>query len=167
MAPRRRLSTKKIGGTYSAGRYRAPVSKRGLSDRQIARVLAALQRRLVTVHAENVTALAQEIGISQPALWQLLNRRTRPSYGTAETLARLEGIPVESLLVAPRERAAQIAREGNVPETAIQRVLDEPDDETYRPVLYWIDRMRAAAILDTPPTPPATPDVPVRSRRRR
>ncbi len=123
------------------------MSKRGLSEAQIERVVHALKRRRDRVHAGNVLALAKELGISQPALWQILNRKTKPSYGTAEGLAKLEGVAVESILTGPKERAAALAREAGVPELAIRSVLDEPELDEPKPVLWWVDRMRAVALL--------------------
>lgn len=93
-----------------------------------------------------MTSLARELGIKQPSLWTMLRERSRPSLRTAETLAHLEGVSVESVLAFPRDRAAEIAREGGIPESAIARVMAEPEGDEER-VLGWLDRMRAVAIL--------------------
>jgi transcriptional regulator with XRE-family HTH domain len=102
------------------------------------------------VHEGNQTRLARELGLSQPALWQILNGETRPSYGTAEALAAVEGVAVETLLAGPRERAAALAREAHVSEAAIARVLAEHDDGEIRPVLFYVDRMRHFEAIDAP-----------------
>lgn len=122
---------------------------------QVARVVAALERRRDRVHGGVAVALARELRISQPALWQILHGQTKPSYGTAEALAQLEGVAVESILSSPRDRAAALAREAGISEAAIRRVMDEPESEP-RPVLHWTDRMRAVALLDSVPPPPAS-----------
>ena len=155
--PTAQVSSEKKGTPYIRPRYLQAVSKRGLSDVQIERVLGRLNVRLARVHEGNASALAEEIGMSQPAMWQLLNRRTRPSFGTVETLARLEGVAVESILSSPRDSAARIAREGGVPAAAIARVLSEP--EVDRPILWWIDRMRLVAhtLTDDAPASGAVP----------
>ena len=121
------------------------MSRRGLSVAQIDRVLEVLARRCQRVHAGNQSELAKELRISQPAIWAIMNRRTPPSRETIEALAKLEGLSVESVLASPRARAADIAREGGIPEAAVSAVLAEPDDES-RSVLWWIDQMRAAAV---------------------
>ena len=148
------VSSANICASYIRPRYLPRVSKRGLSDEQIARVLEALRRRLATRHAGNVLAFSRELKCSQPALWQIFNDRTRPSFGMAETLAQLEGVSVESIINDPRDRAAELAREGGVPEPAIRRVLEEPPGDAPRPVLWWIDRMRAAAAFFPGPDAP-------------
>lgn len=123
------------------------VSKHALTDPQGDRVLAALRRRLETVHGGNVLALSRELGKSQSALWQLFNDRTRPSLAMAQALAGVMGCSVDTLLSGPRERAAELAREIGVPEQAIARVLAEPEPLGARPVLWFVDRMRAVATL--------------------
>ena len=47
----------------------------------------------------------------------------------------------------PREEAAALAREAGILETAIRRVLAEPEPLGYRPPLYYVDRMREVARL--------------------
>lgn len=153
-----------ISTAYIRPAYASGVRKRGLSDAQADRVLTALRRRLAGEHANNQVALARELGIAQPSLWQLLNERTSPSLATAEALARILGVSVESVLNDPRERAALLAREGGVPESAIRRVLEEPPGDAPRPVLYWIDKMKAAAVFfsasDAPPVSARTAAAP-------
>jgi len=83
------------------------------------------------------------------AVSQILSGATRPSYGTAVSLAGLMECPVESILSTARERAAEIARDGGIAEAGIAAALAEPDDET-RSVLWWIDRMRAHAAIAAP-----------------
>lgn len=160
------VSSEKISGTYVRPRYLSSVSKKGLSDAQIERVLAVLSRRIERVHGGNTSALAKELKISQPALWQVMNRRTRPSYGTAETLAKLEGLAVESILNSPRERAAALAREGGLSAAAIARVMSEPEPAQERPVLWWIARMQLADQQLRLDAPPASAPVPTSSPRR-
>jgi len=127
------------------------VSKRGLSDEQIRRVRAALRAHRDAKHAGSNTSIAAVLGISQPAVSQILSGHTRPSYGTAASLAADMGCPVDRILSTPRERAAEIARDGGIPPSAIEAALAEPDDES-RSVLWWIDRMRAHAALVVPTT---------------
>lgn len=123
------------------------MGRRDLGEAQSRRVLTLLQQRLDLVHAGNQTSLARELKMSQPALWELLNDRTKPSLATADALARASGVVVESILYSPREHAAALAREIGVPARAIQQVLAESDDAVPRPVLHYTDRMRAVALL--------------------
>jgi len=97
------------------------VGRRELTEEQGIRVLGRLRARLAREHGDNVLAFSREIGISQSSLWKIFNDRARPSLATAEALARLEGVSVETLLVGPRERAAMLAREVGVPEHASGR----------------------------------------------
>ena len=102
-------------------------------------------------HDEKNTRLAAVLGISQSAVSQILSGHTRPSYGTAAALAADIGCSVDFLLSTPRERAAEIARDGGIPAAGIAAALAEPDDES-RSVLWWLDRMRAHAALSAPST---------------
>jgi len=131
------------------------MGRRDMPDAFAARVVAGLRRRLEREHGGNARALARELGMSQPPLWQLLNEKTRPSFATAEALARVERLAVQSVLTGPRELAAALAREIGVSEVAIQRVLDEPEESDLRPTLAYVDRMRAfALVLSNDATPP-------------
>lgn len=145
-----------IASTYIRPAYLPGVRKRGLSDAQAARVLSVLRRRLAEVHGGNQVKLATELGIAPSSLWLILNERTSASLATAEALAHRMGVDVESILGDPRDIAARICRTGGVPEPAIRRVLEEPPGDAPRPVLYWIDKMRAAAVFFSAPdaTPP-------------
>ncbi len=124
------------------------VGRRELTAEQGARVAGRLRVRLERTHGGNVLAFSRELQISQSSLWKLFNDRASPSFATAEALARVEGIPVETLLTGPRERAAALAREVGVPEGAIRRVLEQPEDDPPRPVLDYVDLMRLYARLD-------------------
>lgn len=119
-----------------------------LSEAQSARIVDALRRRVRVRHNGNVTELARELGLPQPRLSRTLNGAHGASLATATALARVEGVSVESILSSPRERAAELAREAGVSDRAIARVLAEPEREEPRPVLFYVDRMRAYAVLD-------------------
>lgn len=97
------------------------MGKRDLSDEQAARVLGFLDRRLRSVHGGVQSKLARELGMAQPSLWQLLNGETRPSLATADAIAKVENLSLETVLAGPRERAAALAREIGVPERAMRR----------------------------------------------
>jgi transcriptional regulator with XRE-family HTH domain len=120
------------------------------------RVRFLLRRRLATHHDNNVTALARELGLSQPQLSRTLNQAHGVSLSTARALARVEGVDVESVLNDPRTVAARICR-GNVPESAIQRALEEPEGDEARPAFYWIERMKALAVLYPDPASRPSP----------
>lgn len=122
------------------------------------RVRSLLRRRLAALHDGNVTALARELGLSQPQLSRTMNQAHGVSLATARALARIEGVDVESILSDPRTVAARICRGGGVPESAIAHVLEEPEGEDPRPAFYWILRMRAFADLYPEPARPALSD---------
>jgi hypothetical protein len=48
---------------------------------------------------------------------------------------------------SPRQRAATLAREDGAPEEAIAAMLTEPEEESPRSVLFYVDRIRAHAAL--------------------
>lgn len=124
------------------------VGRRELTAEQGERVAGRLRVRLERVHGGNVLAFSRELGISQSSLWKLFNARASPSFATAEALAKVEGVTVETLLTGPRERAAALAREVGVPEVAIRKVLEAPEDDPPRPVLDYVDMMRLYEKLD-------------------
>lgn len=144
-----------IASTYIRPAYLTGVRKRGLSDSQAARVVAVLRRRLADVHGDNQVKLAKELGIAPSSPWLILNERTSPSLATAEALAARLGVDPESILSDSRDIAARICRTGGVPESAIARVLEEPEPDEPVPVLVWIDKMRAMAVLHPEPRSPA------------
>lgn len=79
------------------------------------RVRSLLRRRLAALHDGNVTALARELGLSQPQLSRTMNQAHGVSLATARALARIEGVDVESILSDPRTVAARICRGGRCP----------------------------------------------------
>jgi transcriptional regulator with XRE-family HTH domain len=151
------VSREKLRRAYERADYAGCVTKRGagrvwkrgLSDAEIDRVLLAMERRLAERHEGVLARLAAELGMSQSGLWQITHRQTRPSYGTAVTLAERMGVPVESVLTSARERAANLCREAKISETAIQKILAEPlrGAPAEDVVLYWINRIQAVATL--------------------
>lgn len=145
------VSSETVRTAYRTPRYSPRVSKRGLSDAQIERVRSAMRAHRDARCGGNATKLATALGISQSAVSQILSGQTRPAYGTAAALAADMEVPVESILSTPRERAAEIARDGGLPASAIAAAMAEEDDGT-RSVLWWIDRMRAHAALSAPST---------------
>lgn len=120
-----------------------------LSPTQSARVVAALRRRLHDLHKGIVTELAKEMGVGQPTLQRTLAGTHGASLTTAEALAHAMGVGVESILRSPRERAAELCREMRISEIAIRHVLAEPEEAEERAVLWYVDRMRAFAQLES------------------
>lgn len=61
-----------------------------------------VHRVLQKLHRErfqgSMIELARALGVSQPALSNLLNQKHNPALKTAENVARLSGVPVEELL---------------------------------------------------------------------
>lgn len=118
-----------------------------LTGAQSDRVVRALRRRLHQEHQGNVSALAREIGISQPVLSRTLNERHGATMATTEAIARAEGVPVASILYGPRERAIEICREAGIPEVALERVEAEPEPDEFHTTMWWIERIKAVATL--------------------
>lgn len=125
------------------------VRPRHLTPAQSAQVVAALRRRL-DHHRGNESALARELGIGQSNVHRTITGEHGASMATAQALASVTGVAVESILASPKERAVAIAREGRLPEGAIRRVEEEPETDV-RPTLYWIERILAYARLDPGP----------------
>lgn len=123
-----------------------PMRSRYLTQAQSAQVVIGLRRRLERAHGGNVSALAREIGVSQPSLSRILRGEYGASMAVAQALADAERLAVESILASPRERAVAIAREAALDEVAIERVQHEQDDPE-RTTLYWIERILAFAKL--------------------
>ena len=98
--------------------------------------------------------LARALSLSQSAVSQLISGRTTPSLGTLRRIARLSGLTIGALLDGAgaldafphRALAAQIARDGGLPEAAIQAVLASPATDDL-PVLAWLKRIEATSIL--------------------
>lgn len=69
-----------------------------LTKAQAQRVLAVLERLRDERFGGSVTALARELGISQPSLTNIMSGRNLPSRTTAEKVAELSGIRLEEFL---------------------------------------------------------------------
>lgn len=83
------------------GRTVANVGRPSLRKDQADRVIAAMRELLRQRFDGNKTALASALGRSQPTVSNLLHpsgAKDRPSYETAERVARLLGMPVSDLL---------------------------------------------------------------------
>ncbi len=137
------------------------MGKRDLTEAQAIRVMARLRQRLEREHQGNVLGLARDLKtVTQPALWKLLNDRAKPSLATVRALADAEGVTVEAIMSTARERAAAVAKEAKIPDDAIRRVLAEPEPEEQQSILWWIDRMRATALLSGSPVSTPSPAAP-------
>lgn len=154
-------------------KYARFVGKRDIPTEQAARVMAMLRARLEREHGGNAQAFSRELEISQSGLWQLLNDRTRPSLATAQALAGVLGVGVDTVLDGPLQIAARICRAGGVPESAVQHVLERWANDESKPALVYIEMMKGAAALSPEPTAPsqsqtfARPALPARAPRSR
>lgn len=113
------------------------LGKPSISPSEAKRVREAIERLLATErYRGNKTKLGKDIGISQPAVTQLLSGTNKASIDTAKHVARLEKVPLTAYLddtaaadvtsqFPSKQRAAQSARGLLVAEWAIQQMLDE------------------------------------------
>lgn len=144
-----------------------PLGAPGLDTKQARNVLQVI-RALYDECNHNATELGRRLGISQTAVSELVHGRNKPSFSTAERVARLTGTPVWSLLtgeVLPTTHThpvlmSTLALLGDrVPPEARERVLTAaallPDVSQ----ATWI-----ALLLDPAHTPPpSSRDAPVRT----
>lgn len=129
-----------------------------LDEAQAERVVAAMRRLRDDRFDGNGSELARKLGLTPSAVSQAFSRKTTPSYPTAVFVARLLGTTVEALLsgtedmrLPNRSIAARIALDGGVDPDGVSEVLEEEHPHDH-PVLWWIDRMRARALLLVPET---------------
>lgn len=130
--------------------------KPSISVTEAERVMAVLRRIYVDRFKENKSELARALGISQPAVTQLLAGTNLPSLKTARAAARIEGVDVttyldehaeETATGAPfpsKQRAAQSARWLLLADWAIDQMLTEPPPaglETDPGPMFWFRRV--------------------------
>jgi len=144
--------------------------KPSLSATESARVLSVLQRLLRERFKGNKSELARALGVSQPAVTQLLDETNLPSLKTARAVARIDGADVTSYLdehaddppdagpFPSKRKAAQSARGLDLPDWAIEQMLSEPPPLglTADPgAMFWFRRVEQ---LLAGPRPRTTPD---------
>jgi len=126
-------------------------------------------RELLRQHGNNQSLLAPKLGMRQSGVSGFLSGRAGTTYIVVQRVAKLLKVPEWEVLgdppprvarAAPRDEAAELAREIGVSEQAIADVLAEPIEgrEAWY-VLWWADRMRRRD-LELLPSPPAASPLP-------
>lgn len=130
-------------------RIRAALAARGINQTELER-RAGFSRGYVSRLLDGKRGGKRTSHTAVSAIAIALN--VRPEWlSTGDEPMDAEGtlsIPLPGLRFPNGAMAARIAREGGIAEPAIQDVLAEPlEIDKDPPVLWWLDRMRACALL--------------------
>lgn len=77
---------------------RTRAGRPSLEDARAVKVVDAIRTLISERFDGNVAAFARKIGLTQASISSMLSKKTKPSYGTAEKVARELGIPTAELM---------------------------------------------------------------------
>lgn len=129
------MTQERINPGVTRARRRGAVAQ--FTDEENARLLALVKRLYVERFAENQTKLGKALGVTQSAArnW-IVSDKAGFSFDTARNVARISGVPLESLVALPSPASGDLSS----PNPQLEAVIDYHSDRK-----RWSDHTIAIA----------------------